>query len=80
MRTTPGGRRHDNEAAVSGSLGLVPYGVAQEALAEDNASVLATGMLLAEYEPFDTVMRRCAMIEKSADAILQAGRGQRRYG
>ena len=63
-----GGRRHDNEAAVSGSLGLAPSGAAQEALAEDNASMPTTGMLLDEDEPFDTVMRRRAMIEERANA------------
>ena len=61
------GRRIDYEAAVSGNLSLVPSGAAQEALAEDYASMLAIGMLLDEDEPFDTLMQRCALIEEKAN-------------
>ena len=62
------GRRIDYEAAVSGNLRLVPSGTAEEALAEDYASMLATGMLLDEDEPFGTLMQRCALIEERANA------------
>ena len=80
MRTTPGGRRIDYEAVVSGNPRLVPSGAAQDALAEDHASMPTTGMLLDEDEPFHTVMRHRAMIGERASAVLQAGRGQRRHG
>ena len=62
------GRRIDYEAAVSGNLRLVPSGTAEEALAEDYASMLAIGMLLDEDEPFGTLMQRCALIEERANA------------
>ena len=62
------GRRIDYEAAVSGNLRLVPSGAAQEALAEDYASMLAIGMLLDEDEPFDSLLQRCALIEERANA------------
>ena len=61
------GQRIDYHAAVSGNLRLVPSGTAQEALAEDYAAMLATGMLLDEDEPFGTVMERCALIEERAN-------------
>ena len=64
------GRRIDYEAAVSGNLRLVPSGAAQEALAEDYASMLAIGMLFDEDVPFDTLMQRCALIEERANAAL----------
>ena len=63
-----GGQRIDYEAAVSGSLRLVPSGAAQEVLANDYASMVASGMLLDEDEPFGTLMERCAMIEARANA------------
>ena len=62
------GRRIDYEAAVSGYLRIVPSGVAQQALAEDYASMLAIEMLLDEDEPFGTLMDRCALIEERANA------------
>ena len=61
------GRRIDYEAAVSGNLRLVPSGAAQQALAEDYASMLAIGMLLDEDEPFDILMQRCVLIEERAN-------------
>ena len=60
------GGRIDYEAAVSGNLRLVPSGTAEQALAEDYASMLAIGMLLDEDEPFRTLMQRCALIEERA--------------
>ena len=62
------GRRIDYEAAVSGNLRLVPSGTAEEALAEDYASMLAIGMLLDEDEPFGSLLQRCALIEERANA------------
>ena len=56
--------RIDYETAVSG-ISLVPSGAAQEALAEDYASMLAIGMLLDEDEPFGTLMH---LIEERANA------------
>ena len=35
---------------------------------EDYATMLPTGMLLDDDEPFDTVMQRCALIEERANA------------
>ena len=67
-------QRIDYHAAVSGSLRLVPSGVAQEALAADYASMLAIGMLLDENEPFDALMQRCARIEERANVPSAMGR------
>ena len=61
-------QRIDYEAAVAGQLRLVPSGAAQEALAADYASMLVTGMLLDEDEPFGTLMQRCGLIEERANA------------
>ena len=61
-------QRIDYHAAVSGNLRLVPAGKAQEALADDYASMLSIGMLLNEEEPFDTLMQRCALMEERAKA------------
>lgn len=60
------GQRIDYEAALSGNIRLVRSGAAQAALAEDYASMLATGMLLVEDEPFDELMHCCAIIEERA--------------
>jgi hypothetical protein len=62
-------QRIDYHAAVSGQLRLVPSGTAQESLADDYASMLSTGMLLDEDEPFGTLMQRCALIEERANAF-----------
>ena len=67
-------QRIDYHAAVSGNLRLVPSGAAQEALAADYASMLATGMLLDVDESFGTVMERCAVIEERANAPRTTGR------
>ncbi|MDE0258585.1 MAG: nucleotidyl transferase AbiEii/AbiGii toxin family protein [Gammaproteobacteria bacterium] len=61
-------QRIDYRSAVSGNLRLVPSGTAQEALAEDYASMLSIGMLLDGNEPFDALMQRCALIEERANA------------
>ncbi len=61
------GNRIDYEAAVSGDLQLVPSGSAHALLADDYASMLADGMLVDEYEPFDALMERCAAIEARAN-------------
>ena len=61
-------QRIDYYAAVSGNLRLVPLGAARGALAEDYATMLPTGMLLDEDEPFDTLIQRCSMIEARANA------------
>ena len=60
--------RIDYHAAVSGQLRLVPSGTAQESLADDYASMLATGMLMDEDERFGSLMQRCALIEERANA------------
>ena len=66
-------QRIDYHSAVSGNLRLVPSGTAQEALAEDYASMLSTGMLLDQDEPFDLVMARCAAIEARANGHAGGG-------
>jgi len=63
------GNRIDYEAAVSGSLQLVPSGTAHAVLADDHAKMLADGMLLDESEPFDALMERCASIEARANTV-----------
>ena len=67
-------QRIDYHAAVSGNLRLVPSGTAQQSLADDYASMLETGMLLDEDEPFDTLMQRCAAIEARANVPRSSGR------
>ena len=57
----------DYEAAVSGSLQLIPTGGALSELADDYARMLADRMLLEEGEPFDTLMERCAAIQARAN-------------
>ena len=61
------GKRIDYQAAVSGSLQLVPSGAAYTVLADDYARMLADGMLLDENEPFDSLIGRCASIEARAN-------------
>ena len=60
-------KRIDYQAAVSGSLQLIPSGAAYAVLADDYARMLADGMLLDENEPFDSLMERCASIEARAN-------------
>ena len=60
-------KRIDYQAAVSGSLRLIPSGAAYAVLADDFARMLADGMLLDENEPFDSLMERCASIEARAN-------------
>ena len=59
----------DYEAAVTGTIQLVPRGSAYEALAADYSRMLSDGMLLDDEEGFDTLMTRCAEIEASANYI-----------
>jgi len=63
------GERIDHEAAVSGELQLVPSGTAYSVLADDYVRMLVDGMLLDEREPFDSLMERCAAIEKRANNV-----------
>ena len=67
------GERIDYEAAVSGSLRIVPSGAAKAALADDHARMTASGMLLGEGESFDQLMERCAGIEARANAPWSKG-------
>ena len=67
-------QRIDYHSAVSGNLRLVPSGTAQEALAEDYASMLSIGMLLDQDQPFDALMQRCARIEARANVPRAMGR------
>ena len=61
------GKRIDYQAAVSGSLQLIPSGAAYTVLADDYARMLTNGMLLDENESFDSLMERCASIETRAN-------------
>jgi len=61
-------QRSGYQGAVSGNVRLVPSGAAQGAVAEDYGTMLPTGMLLDDDEPFDTLMQRCALIEERANA------------
>ncbi len=65
-------RRIDYHAAVSGSLGIVPTGVARESLAADYERMVGMGMLLDEADPFDEIMRKCSRIEEMANAAAAA--------
>ncbi len=60
-------RRIDYGSAVPDNFRLVPSGTVQEALAEDYASMLSIGMLLAANEPLGALMQGRARIEERAD-------------
>ena len=57
----------DYGAAVSGGLQLVPTGRARDVLADDYGRMLSDGMLLAEEEPFEDLIKRCSDIEARAN-------------
>ena len=59
----------DYQAAVQGSLQLVPDGAARAALADDYGRMLADGMLLDDGEPFESIIERCADIETRANRL-----------
>lgn len=63
-----GGARIDYEAAVAGSLSLMPDGEAYETLASDYAQMVEGGLLHDDAEPFPGLMARCADIEERANA------------
>lgn len=74
MRTNPAAGGSTTRPAVSGKLRLASSGAAKQALAEDNADMLAIGMTwLDEDEPFGTLMQRCALIEERANAAQATG-------
>ncbi len=50
----------DYAAAVNGHLQLVPLGESLEALREDYARMVEDGLLLADADPFEDLMARCA--------------------
>ena len=53
----------DYQAAVQGSLQLVPDGAARAALADDY------GRMLDDGEPFESIIERCADIETRANRL-----------
>ena len=53
--------------AVSGSLQLVPSGAGRETLAEDYRSMIRSGMLPDDAEPFEELMDACADLERRAN-------------
>ncbi len=61
------GAKVDYEAAVSGSLRLIPDGVAIGALADDYKRMVDGGMLDDDAESFPELMARCASIEARAN-------------
>lgn len=54
--------------AVSGALQLVPSGVGRETLAADYRSMVRSGMLPEDAEPFEELMDACADLERRANA------------
>ncbi len=63
-----GGSWIDYQAALTGSLQLVPTGAARGVLADDYGRMLGDGMLLGDEETFDDIMGRCADIEARANS------------
>ena len=63
-----GGSWIDYQAAVTGSLQLVPTGAARGVLADDYGRMLGDGMLLGDEETFEDIMGRCADIEARANS------------
>ena len=57
----------DFEAVVSGSLQLVPGEARREGIAEDYDKMVEAGMLYEDAEPFDSLMTKCAGIERRAN-------------
>ena len=55
------------EEAVSGGLRLVPSGPGRKALALDYRSMVRSGMLPEDAEPFDELMDACADLERRAN-------------
>lgn len=58
----------DYAAAVNGDLQLVPAGDGAKALEEDYARMVEDGLLLADAEPFEALMERCAEIAARANS------------
>ena len=54
--------------AVSGALQLVPRGAAREVLAEDYRSMVRSGLLPDDAEPFKELMDACAGLERRANS------------
>ncbi|MGF1592911.1 MAG: nucleotidyl transferase AbiEii/AbiGii toxin family protein [Kiloniellaceae bacterium] len=59
----------DYEAAVTGSLRLVPNGDARLALEEDYAAMATAGMFYSEPRPFAEILAVCSEIEERANAV-----------
>ena len=59
----------DYDAAVNGSLQLVPTGEALAALAKDYNQMIDDGLLLEEAEPFDALIERCARIAERVNRM-----------
>jgi hypothetical protein len=62
------GVRIDYAAAVSGKLTLVPKGDALKRLEADYQKMAEDGILLDDAEPFSALIKRCAELEKRANA------------
>jgi len=58
----------DYHAAVSGKLQLVPDEKARKELEADYKKMADDGILLGDVEPFDELMKRCAALQKRANA------------
>jgi hypothetical protein len=68
VEKAPDGQVIDYRRAVNGGLKLVPKGAAREALEQDYLHMVNDGLLLDEAESFDALMKRCADLEKRANA------------
>ncbi len=62
----------DYEAAISGSLQLVPDGAALALLAEDYRQMVEDGLLLDEAESFDILIERCRQAERQVNAARRS--------
>ena len=58
----------DYHAAVSGGLQLVPDGGAMSSLAADYQRMVDDGLFLDDVESFEILLKRCAAIERKANA------------
>ncbi len=68
IEKSPCGELIDYHAAVSGGLQLVPDNAALANLASDYQHMVDDGLFLDDVEPFETLIDRCRLIQKKANA------------
>ncbi len=66
------GEKIDYEAAVLGHIQLVPTGDTCALLAQDYKIMLNDGVLLDDFEPFDSLIAQFAQIESEVNAFKSA--------